>query len=310
MYVGVRDMTLNHAGYGTVAEGLADLDLRAVELAVARDLGILGPDTGFREPRPAPVRPQDCAALREQYGRRGIRVSGLLLANNFNAVDIAAETRWVAEAVRIAAILGADAVRIDAAMTGQQEMPLRRRIDTYASAVSSVLEATGDTAVPLAIENHGVQGNDPEWLQGVLDAVASPRLGVTLDTANFYWAGLPLDEVYAAIEQFASHVKLTHCKNICFEADRRNARREAGWGYGEHVCPIPDGDLDHLRIARVLWEAGFRGGLVIEDESLSKFESDERRRQLRRDADHLAQVAETVGGARHPAAGREAESVY
>ena len=189
-------------------------------------------------------------------------------------------------------------------------MPLRRRIEAYASAVCRVLEATGDVAAPLAIENHGVQGNDPEWLQGVLDAVASPRLGVTLDTANFYWAGLPLDEVYAAIEQFAPHVKLTHCKNICFEADRRNARRQAGWGYGEHVCPLPDGDLDHFRIARVLWEAGFRGGLVIEDESLGKFEGDERRRQLRRDADHLAQVAQAVGGARHPTAHGGPASVH
>lgn len=303
MYVGVRDMTLNHAGYGTVAEGLSDLDLRAVELAVARDLGVLGPDTGFLEPRPVPSTPEDCKALRGRYERAAIRVSGLLLANNFNADDIEAETRWVAEAVRIAAVLGADAVRIDAAMTGQQEMPLHRRIHAYASAVCRVLEATDDIAVPLAIENHGVQGNDPVWLQGVLDAVASPRLGVTLDTANFYWAGHPLDDVYAAIAQFAPYVKLTHCKNIRFEADRRNARREPGWGYGEHVCPIPDGDLDHRRIASVLREAGFRGGLVIEDESLGKFEGDDRRRQLRRDADHLAQVARAVGGARHPPAG-------
>lgn len=296
MYVGVRDVIIHHAGYSTLVEGLDALELNAVELALGRDLTVLSPNGAATHSRYDLSRPDAAQACRERYDAADIHISGLLLANNFNAEDVETEIEWVAQALRVADILGADAVRIDSAMTAQQEIPLARRVDIYASTVRRVLEAPPESEAPLGIENHGYQGNDPEWMQGVLDAVDSPRLGLTLDTGNFYWAGLPLDRVYEVIEQFAPQVKHAHCKNICFEPERRNVQRELGWGYGEHVCPIPDGDVDHAKVAAILHAAGYGGGLNIEDESLAKFEGDDRKRQLRRDADHLAEVVAAAGG--------------
>lgn len=298
MYVAIRDVMVHHAGYATMREALADLRLDAVELALSRDLSVLLPDATITDPRAILSSDEDVFRVREVYNDGGIHVSGLLLANNFNSEDPAAEIAWVVEAVRIAQGLGAEAVRVDAAMTGQQELPLRQRITIYADAVKRVLEATPEFEVPVAIENHGFQGNDPEWLQGVLEAVSSERVGLTLDTGNFYWAGQPLARVYEIIAQFAPHVKHTHCKNIAFEPGQREVQRQMGWGYGEHVCPIPDGDVDHRRIARMLWDAGYNGALNIEDESLGRYDAQERRLHLRRDADHLAEVAVSVGGSR------------
>jgi len=298
MYVAVRDVTLRQAGYRTVAEGLSELGLNAVELAVNRDLSVAWPDTVPTSPRRPVVTPSDVAACRQAYADAGIHVSGLLMANNFNAANIDDEIEWVLAGVAVAEGLGADAVRIDAAMTGQHELALDRRASIYSQAVCRVLRDTPDSDVPVGIENHGLQGTDPRWLQCVLDTVGSPRLGLTLDTANFYWAGHPIDQVYAHIEHFAPYTKHVHCKNISFEPDKRDKYREPGWGYGDHVCPIPDGDIDHHRVVELLTVAGYCGGLAIEDEALGKFEGDERRRQLLRGADHLAGIAEQFGGSR------------
>ncbi|MEN6346763.1 MAG: sugar phosphate isomerase/epimerase family protein [Armatimonadia bacterium] len=298
MYVAVRDMTLRQAGYATLLEGLRDLELDAIELALGRDLSLPMPGKVLDEPRLRLVEDASLTTLRHAYAQEGIHISGLLLANNFHAVDLEAEIEWVAAGIRLGAALGVDAVRIDAVMTGQQELSLTERAGIYAKAVLKVLQRVPDTQVPLGIENHGYQGNDPQWLQRVLDAVASPRVGLTLDTANFYWAGMPLQQVYTMAEHFAPYVKHVHCKNLSFEPERREVSRQPGWGYGEHVCPIPDGDVDHRRLARLLWEAGYSGGLNIEDESLGKFLGHNRRGQLRRDADHLAEIAQAYGGSR------------
>ena len=298
MYVGVRDIIIQHAGYSTIAEGLATLGLNAVELALGRNLSIPLPAAPLDGARCELTSVATMEAAKREYDDAGMHVCGLLVANNFNADDIDAEVQWVADALAIADCLEADAVRIDSAMTGQQQIPLAERIDIYASVVGRALQAASECTTPLAMENHGLQGIDHEWLQGVLDKTDSPRLGVTLDTANSYWAGLPLDEVYAAIEQFAPYTKHTHCKNITFEARQRNIRRPRAWDYGAHVCPLPDGDIDHFRVARILQEAGYAGGLNIEDESLGKFDEPERQRQLQRDADHLAEVAEAAAGSR------------
>jgi sugar phosphate isomerase/epimerase len=167
----------------------------------------------------------------------------------------------------------------------------------FADVVKRILEAAEDADAALAVETHGYQGTDPDWLQGVLDAVASPRLGVTLDPANYYLAGHSLDRVYEFTCRFASRVCHTHCKNLSFAPMRRNAPRPPGWGYGEHVCPLPDGDLDYHRIAGTLHSAGYRGPLCLEEEALGKFSDAARREVLRRDADYLREVVRAVAPA-------------
>lgn len=287
MHVGVRDVIIQHAGFSTIREGLRTLGLQAVELALSRDLSVTAPDATLIDPRHPMHTPGDVADARRKYETADLRVGAILMANNFNSHNREAEVLWVAEGVRIAAGLGAAVVRIDAAMTGQQELSFARRVELFASAATDVLQATPELSMPLAIENHGLQGNDPQWLRAVLDAVASPRLGLTLDTGNFYWAGMPLERVYETMERFAAEVKHVHSKNLAFEPERRDIDRELGWGYGEHVCPIPDGDIDHARVLQILRGAGYDGGLYIEDESLGKFDGSDRAQQLVRDVEHL-----------------------
>ena len=172
-------------------------------------------------------------------------------------------------------------------MTGQTELPLDERVRIYGDAVVELLRRTPDSEVALGIENHGPQGNDPEWMTSVLRRVGSPRLGVTLDVGNWYWYGHPLSRVYEIYEELGPYVRATHVKNICYPEELRETQRKIGYEYGKYCCPLDEGDLDLSRGAAILRAAGYGGPMTIEDESLGKYALEERPSVLRRDADHL-----------------------
>ena len=110
------------------------------------------------------------------------------------------------------------------------------------------MAATADTGVRFGIENHGNTTNDPEFLAALFDGVGSKRLGLTLDTGNFYWFGHPLSKLYGLYEQFAPRAFHTHCKSIRYPEDDRERQRPMGWKYGEYNGPIYDGDIDFGRV--------------------------------------------------------------
>jgi len=290
MYVGIRDVCLFQAGYDNIAEAMDELELGHIELAVDRNMCIPAAEGSLGRPRLSIADELTAIDASEVYARQGMQISGLLLANNFNAQNQAAEIQWARKALEAAEIVGADVVRIDAAMTGQKMLPASRRVDIFATAVEEVLEMTAGGMVALAVENHGLQGNDPQWLTSLLQRVRDERFGLTLDAANFYWAGYPLSRVYELVEQFAPRTRHVHCKNIDYPLRYREQRRPLGWKYGQYVAPIHQGNIDYSKIVQILAEAGYQGGLHIEDESLAKFAPAERPRSLRRQVEHLAEL--------------------
>jgi sugar phosphate isomerase/epimerase len=287
MYVSIRDDILLATGFQSIAEGLRYYDIEGIELSV---------DRNFRchAIAPAPDRPHlflnddgDVARLGEQAAQAGARISGFLLPNNFNAPDIETELAWIVRVVEAAARLGVPAVRIDAIMQGERELPLQEREEIFARGVRHVLEKTEGLPVDLGIENHGFQGNDPAFLDGMMALVPSPRLGVTMDTGNFYWAGHPLDKVYRILEHLAPVAKHTHIKNITYPEEMRNVQRALGYEYGKYVCPITEGDIDHAKVVGFLKAAGYDRDLCLEDESLGKYDEAGRRANIRAAADYF-----------------------
>ena len=119
-----------------------------------------------------------------------------------------------------------------------------------------------------AVENHGTTTNDPVFLNALFEKVGSKRLGLTLDTGNFYWFGHPLSKVYELYETFAPRVFHTHCKSIRYPAAEREKQRPMGWKYDQYTCPLGEGDIDFARVAAILHKAGYHNDLCIEDESL------------------------------------------
>jgi sugar phosphate isomerase/epimerase len=287
MYVSIRDDLVSYTGYAAIAEGLRSYGLAAVELGVSRDYTVHALTDVDRKPRLDLRLDDDVKLLADQCAATGVRVSAFLMPNDFNTPDVDAEVAWVARTVVVAAELGVAAVRIDAAMHGETELTLEQRGTIFATGVKRVLAATDGLPVDLGIENHGHQGNDPAFLEGQMALVGSPRLGVTMDTGNFYWAGHPLSKVYEILQRVAKYAKHTHVKNIRYPAEIREAQREVGYGYDQYVSPIPEGDIDHAKVVGYLKAAGYDRDLCIEDESLSKFDPITRRRHVREAADYL-----------------------
>lgn len=289
MYASVRDHIVLQV-WPTLASGLEALRLDAVEFEVTREMRVRNVEPEDGQEFSTLDSEDSIRQWAEHLARHGVRASSFLLMNDFNRDDLEREVAWVTDVVKAAGQLAIPAVRIDAAMSGEAEMSLEARVNRFADCMKRVLESTDYHIVDLGIENHGRQGNDPDFLDLVLDSVGSPRLGLTLDTGNFYWAGHPLDRVYEIIEHFAPRVKHTHCKNIAYPEELQQTRRELGWKYGEYVSPLPDGDIDHFKVARILKAAGYAGDLCLEDESLGRFPRNQWDNVLVRDADHLRGV--------------------
>jgi len=285
MFVSIRDDVVLHGGFPSVVDGLRFLGIDAVEVSVGRDFAVrslTNPSQKFD------IRSDgDLSTLEREISQNGVRICAFLLGNDFGREDAKEQTEWMIETVKVAHQLGISAVRVDAIVSGWEAMGVDKAVRLFAEHIRKVLDETENTDVHLGIENHGSLGNQPEFLQAVFEAVSSPRLGLTLDSGNFYWFGHPLSRVYEIMRQFAAMVKHTHIKNISYPQELREQRRPIGYEYGKYVCPIPEGDIDHKVVVSILKEAGYAGDLCIEDESLGKFTPDERRNVLKKDAQYL-----------------------
>lgn len=288
MYISVRDCHLP-GEFGTIKAGLDAMRIDAVELEYGRDRSALSLDT----PGEARESLADQAAV-EAYAYKceglQVRVAALLLHNNFGNPDLDAEIDWVISSIRAAARLGAKVVRIDAIMRVEGDWPFERRTQHFADCMARVMDATSNLDVDMGIENHGTEGNDPAFLDAILNKVNSPRLGITIDTGNFYWSGKPLERVHQIIEHFAPRVKHTHVKSINYPADKRDVEREVGWEYRTYASPLREGDIDLRRIARALKAAGYTGDMCIENESLGRFDEARRGAVLIDDADYMREI--------------------
>ncbi len=281
MYLSVRDDIVFAAGYAALAEGVRDLGLSSIELLVQRDdtVHALIPEEG--KTRLNLQKEADRNALAMQCAQSGVAICAFCMGNNFNNPDREAELAWAARTMHAADALAVPVIRVDAIMSDEGHLPLERRQQIVAGALRDLLDQTSSLAVELGIENHGTQGNDPDFLRGLLADVDSERLGLTLDSGNFYWRGWPLQKVYEIFEEFAPVVKHTHIKNIAYPPEIRQQERPIGYEYGKYVCPIHHGDIDHQIYVSLLKKAGYQRDLCLEDESIGHYLPPQRQKNLR-----------------------------
>lgn len=293
MYVAVRD---GHPAsvFGTIKAGLDAMRIDAVELSYSRDRSVGSLDSNV--PGAHESLANKAAIEQFAYKCKGLKIrpSALILSNDFGASDLKAELDWVVSAVRAAGQLGMKAIRIDPIRAGGGDS-IEKAAQQFGDCVKQVLDATKDLNVALGIENHGGTGNRREFLDAVFSYVESPRLGLTLDTGNFYWSGLPLSKVYETIKHFAPKVKHTHIKSINYPADQREVQRPTGWEYGKYCSPLKLGDINFKLVIGMLKDAGYDGDLCIENESLGRFKEDTRKSILKSDAGFLKDILDGLG---------------
>ena len=108
--------------------------------------------------------------------------------------------------------------------------------------INECLPAAESAGVLLALENHWGLTTKTENLLRIYQAVASPWLGINLDTGNFP------GEPYPEIEKLAPHATIVQAKTY--------------YGGGEWYTL----DLDYRRIAGILRKANFGGWVSLEME--------------------------------------------
>ncbi len=284
MYVAVREAHLIDA-FGSAAAGAKALGVSHVEVNVSREkTAICVTDGAARVPL---ITDADIASYRQSLETAGLNVSAMLMFNDFGTENWDAEMQWLIWAVGIGEKLGGAVLRVDPIMSTEGQWPFEQRVERAVKSLRHIIDSTPNSGVSIAMENHGTQGNQPEFLDAVIAGVGSPRLGMNIDTANFYWYGWPLSKVHEIIRHFAPFTKHTHVKNINFPEDKREVQREIGWGYGDYCCPLRQGNIDLQSVVDQLRKAGYEGDLCIEDESLGKFDLDQRREFLKDDVEYV-----------------------
>lgn len=273
MYCSIRDCLVMDA-FPVPCEGLRYLGVDAVEIELSRSFEVS--DLSSRD-KVVLRTDGDATAYRKHLDNLDIRPASFLTACDFSVGDAEENVAWVTRAMELASILGMENIRIDSAMSREMDLDFAARVQLFSEGLGKVLRRTSGLSVAMGIENHGFQGNNLAFLLNVFKRVGSHRLGMTLDTGNFYWRGYPLSEVYGILAVLAPYAKHTHLKNIHYPEGLREQTREAGWEYGVHVSPLDEGDIDHAAVVRLLRDAGYHGDLCIEDESLRKYPEGESR---------------------------------
>lgn len=283
MDVAIRDATVAAAvGDGSVLDALPEIGVRSIEIEVDH----YGQAPRLISPTGQPFSVKDAKRLqplKRVLEERGVRVSALLLETDFSGEHADGHIGSLWRAMHVAATLGAPVVRIDPLARDRTIEPPRVRDNVIRCVRQLISELFPEFEIELGLENHGPIANDPRLLDEILDGIDHPRVGLTLDTGNFYWYGFPLDEVYQLIERYAPRTKHTHIKSINYPPDAANRRREVGYEYKQYCCSLDEGNLDLRRVVRILRGAGYDRDLCIENESLFKHPPEQRLEVLKRD---------------------------
>src|SRR5688572_22239430 len=184
---------------------LRQIGAAAVEIEVAP--GFTTPNLWEAAGEPYRVyRTVETGRLAERLAGEGLRASALLVATASAGPDADGHVEWAARVAAAAGDRGAAVVRLDP-LARDKSLPSERVRDDFIRRVQKLLDDTAGTGIDFGIENHGPHANDPAFLDDIFRAIPDPRLGLTLDTGNFYWFGHPLSEVYRIIEHFAPRTK-------------------------------------------------------------------------------------------------------
>jgi sugar phosphate isomerase/epimerase len=205
-----------------------DLGLRAVEIE----------DKHIGEPTAARI-----GELTEAASRYGLEIANIALMNNFGLADDgrrrAEEERTIAW-MQVSRGFGSRSMRTFA---GWPEEDRAARWPAMIASLRSVCARAEAAGVPLVLENHNHGGfvQTAADVTTIFEAVASPALGLLLDTGNFV-DGLP------SISQTAPRARHDHVKFTRVGRDGRDAR------------------IDNTGAIDLLRDAGYHGAVSVEYE--------------------------------------------
>lgn len=282
--VGCRDLHLKVAGKPDSWSGMKELGAEGTEVHIVRNLDC--PNLFHPKRKYTVATAEGIKALKGDLQASGCRIPAFMMSNRFDE-QLEAELACTRGLVKAAEQLGVDVIRIDVV---PRKLGAAEFLPFAIKACKRMCEIAAGTPIRFGVENHGKITNDPRFLEKLFDGVGSDRLGLTLDCANFYWWGHPLEDLYKIYETIAPRVVHTHCKSIRYPDDKKNVKREMGWEYAQRCCPIYEGDIDFKRLIGILRQAKYHGDLCVENESLDRFPEAERGEVIKKEIAFLKEL--------------------
>lgn len=284
--IACRDAHLKETGAADSWAALKAIGADGAEVMVNQDLEcayLYAPGEKFDIKSPDAAR-----SVGKRFAEAGLKITAFCLATKYDR-DMDREIDFTLKVAAAAKQLGVPAVRIDVV---PHEVKKDAEFLKLAIEVGRrLIRGTAGEKVRFGVENHGRMTNKVEFLRKLLVEVEDPRFGVTLDTANFYWFGYPLSRLYEFYFEFARLACHTHAKSIGYPKAEREKQRPMGWEYAKYCCPVYEGDIDFMRVAKIFRERGFTGNLCIENESLERFPAKDRGEILRKEIEYLRKAA-------------------
>ncbi len=200
-------------------------------------------------------------AMVRQASDAGVTVVALAGGNNFAAADLDAEIASVRRQIDMAALAGAEVLRIFAGWVGPSQFT-----DETFRRISDALKQVGEygaaAGVRVAVENHGgITATGAQCRRLLADAAAGMSvteiekpLGLNFDPANFRHAG---EDALAALMVTGELINYSHWKDVRYEGDR------------PEYCAVGEGVIDWAPIVETLVRNGFDGYWAIEYENVA-----------------------------------------
>lgn len=201
-------------------------------------------------------------AFKKKCDDAGVKV-GLIMCDALGDIgnaDSAARMKAVEnhyDWVRIAKLLGAATIRVNAAGAGTAEEVAKNAAD----GLSKLGDFAAKEGINVVVENHGGYSSDGSWLAGVMKAVNKPNVGTLPDFGNFCLEYGPDGckkeyDRYKGIAELMPFAKGVSAKTHGFDS----TGNESG--------------MDYARIMKIVNDAGFKGNIGIEFEG-DKISEDE-----------------------------------
>ncbi len=216
--------------------------------------------------------------LRKRCEKHGMRVASYCIGAELllSAPKQKAEIKRLCEHVDIAAALGAPSMRhdvtrgFDSYKTYKGPRTMGAALKNVVPAIRKIADYAQTQGVKTSLENHGFYMQAPKRVVKLLETVAHPNFGLTLDMGNFLCVNA---DPIAAVEQCVKYAQMVHVKD--FHVKPKKAMPPSGW----FATPTPialrgaivgHGVIDIPRQIKIIKKAGYKGVLSLEFEGMEE----------------------------------------
>ena len=160
--------------------------------------------------------------------------------------------------IQYAAAIGAKVMRVVGASLMFRNEPHGPMLASLTKMFKEAVKTAKKYDVRLADENH-IDFNSDEMLS-LIKAVKSPYFGINFDTGNFMRV---LDDPIKGMEKLAKYTFATHVKDL-----KVNPKAAVDDWYFFSTTPVGDGLVNNQKLAQLLQDAGYKGFLAVELDTL------------------------------------------